>query len=188
MAFLDETGLKYFYQKLKDIFGTVKTVNNVAPDENGNVKIEIPDPVIASQSEAEAGTDNTKHMTPLRTKQAINANAVIKSGSRGALAGYESSTTKSGSSLTITTSSPDEIEMNTSGSVTITFSAGAAGTCTTKVISLTASGTTTLTISGAVWSNGEDAPTWGTAGKHLVLVAHFVGQRVILNVFDNDQQ
>lgn len=32
-----------------------------------------PEPVIASQAEAEAGTDNTKHMTPLRTKQAIEA-------------------------------------------------------------------------------------------------------------------
>lgn len=32
----------------------------------------VPQPVIATQAEAEAGTDNTKHMTPLRVKQAIN--------------------------------------------------------------------------------------------------------------------
>lgn len=31
----------------------------------------VPQPVIATQAEAEAGTDNTKHMTPLRVKQAI---------------------------------------------------------------------------------------------------------------------
>lgn len=71
MAFLDEAGLRYFFGKLKEVFGTVKTVNGNKPDSSGNVSITIPNPVIASQAEAEAGTDNTKHMTPLRVKQAI---------------------------------------------------------------------------------------------------------------------
>lgn len=73
MAFLDEAGLKHFYENLKKVFGTVKTVNNEKPDGSGNIKIDIPDPTIASQAEAEAGTDNTKYMTPLRTKQEITA-------------------------------------------------------------------------------------------------------------------
>lgn len=51
----------------------VKTVNGQASDSGGNVNIIIPDPVIATQAEAEAGTDNEKHMTPLRVKQAIDA-------------------------------------------------------------------------------------------------------------------
>lgn len=123
----------------------------------------------------------------LNVTSATDSSKILITGARGTLAGYEQSSTLSGSQ-TITTSSPDEIEMSTSGSITLTFTAGAAGTCTTKVISLTATGTTTLTISGAVWANAGEAPTWGTSGKHLVLVAHFVGQRVILNVFDNDQQ
>lgn len=57
-----------------DNMGNTITVNGVPPDENGNIDIEVPRPTIATQeeAEAEAGTDNTKVMTPLRTKQAIN--------------------------------------------------------------------------------------------------------------------
>lgn len=54
-------------------FAPVKSVNGVVADEAGNVAIEIPEPVIASEAEAKAGTNNTKHMTPLRVKQAIDA-------------------------------------------------------------------------------------------------------------------
>ena len=39
----------------------------------GSKTIEIPEPVIASEAEAKAGTNNTKHMTPLRVKQSIDA-------------------------------------------------------------------------------------------------------------------
>lgn len=50
----------------------VKSVNGIKPT-NGNVTIDIPKPVIASEAEAEAGTNNTKFMSPLRVKQAISA-------------------------------------------------------------------------------------------------------------------
>lgn len=49
----------------------VKSVNGIKPI-NGNVAIDIPEPVIASEAEAKAGTNNTKFMTPLRVKQAID--------------------------------------------------------------------------------------------------------------------
>ena len=55
----------------------VKSVNGIKPT-NGNVTIDIPKPVIASEAEAEAGTNNTKFMTPLRVKQAIEAQVPIK--------------------------------------------------------------------------------------------------------------
>lgn len=55
-----------------DNMGNTITVNGVPPDENGNITIEVPQPTIATEAEAEADTDNTKFMTPLRTKQAIN--------------------------------------------------------------------------------------------------------------------
>ena len=51
----------------------VKSVNGIKPT-NGNVTIDIPEPVIASEAEAEAGTNNTKFMTPLRVAQALAAN------------------------------------------------------------------------------------------------------------------
>lgn len=50
----------------------VKSVNGIKPT-NGNVTIDIPKPVIASEAEAEAGTNNTKFMSSLRVKQAISA-------------------------------------------------------------------------------------------------------------------
>ena len=56
-----------------DNMGNTITVNGVPPNENGNITIEVPQPTIATQAEAEAGTDNTKFMTPLRTKEAINS-------------------------------------------------------------------------------------------------------------------
>ena len=48
----------------------VKSVNGIKPNINGNVTIDIPEPVIASEAEAKAGTNNTKFMTPLRMAQA----------------------------------------------------------------------------------------------------------------------
>lgn len=54
--------------------GKVKTVNGEEPDETGNISIEVPQPTIATQAEAEAGTNNTKFMTPLRVAQALTAN------------------------------------------------------------------------------------------------------------------
>ena len=58
-----------------DNMGNTITVNGVPPDENGNIDIEVPQSTIATQEEAEVGTDNTKVMTPLRTKQVIAAQA-----------------------------------------------------------------------------------------------------------------
>lgn len=55
-----------------DNMGNTITVNGVPPDENGNIAIEVPQPTIATQAGAEAGTNNAKFMTPLRTKQAID--------------------------------------------------------------------------------------------------------------------
>lgn len=55
-----------------DNMGNTITVNGVPADENGNITIEVPQPTIATQAEAEAGINNTKFMTPLRTKQAID--------------------------------------------------------------------------------------------------------------------
>ena len=55
----------------------IKSVNNAVPDANGNITLSIPTPTIASEKEAKTGTDNTKFMTPLRTKQAIDALAAI---------------------------------------------------------------------------------------------------------------
>lgn len=115
-----------------------------------------------------------------------NNGKISLSGSRGTLAGSETATALSGNQ-TITKDSADTIVMNTTGSITLTFTPAGTTECAVKVIALTATGTTTVAYSGGVWANGGEAPTWGTTGKHLVLVANFIGGRVILNVFDNDE-
>ncbi len=49
-------------------------VDNIIDSEGGNTtSINGVTPALASQAEAQAGTDNTKLMTPLRAKEAINA-------------------------------------------------------------------------------------------------------------------
>ena len=61
-----------------DKLAPVKTVNDQEPDENGNVELEIDaTPEIATEEEAIAGTDDTKMMTPLKTKRAIEKLAAI---------------------------------------------------------------------------------------------------------------
>lgn len=52
---------------------TARTINGVPFDGTKDITIDIPEPVIASEAEAKAGTNNTKFMTPLRVKQAIDA-------------------------------------------------------------------------------------------------------------------
>lgn len=124
--------------------------------------------------------------TTAQAAQTIANAAVPKSGARGTLAGNETASAVSGNQ-TINASSADCIDIGTSGAVTLTFQAAAATVRAVKALSLTASAATTLTISGAVWANKGTAPTWGNAGAILVLLAHFVGGRVVLSVADNTQ-
>lgn len=66
--------------------GTI-TVTDGAGDSK---TIEIPQPEIATQIEAETGEDNTKFMTPLRTKQAIESNiTAVEKGGTGATTAAE---------------------------------------------------------------------------------------------------
>lgn len=113
-------------------------------------------------------------------------NNILKLGARGSLAGSETVSVLSGNQ-TITKDSADTIVMNTSGATTLTFTPAGTNDCAVKVISLTATGETTLNISGAVWANTGEAPTWGTAGKHLILIVYFISNKVILNIFNNDE-
>lgn len=88
-----------------DNMGNTITVNGVPPDENGNITIEVPQPTIAPEAEAVAGTNNAKFMTPLRVAQAIEALAPVKSvewygergdGSNGALVVTSATTLEQG--------------------------------------------------------------------------------------------
>lgn len=112
---------------------------------------------------------------------------IIKTGGRGTLAGFETPTALTGNQ-TIDKAAGDTIALSTSGAVTLTFTPAAATESCTKIIDLTAAEATTLAIAGAEWANGEEAPTWGTAGKHLTITAHFIGGRVDLYVLNNNEE
>lgn len=112
---------------------------------------------------------------------------VAKKGERGVLEGYETAFALSGSQ-TITIDSPDCINLATSGAVKLTFVPAMATTRAVKAISITADATSSLSIEGAVWQNRGEAPEWGTMGSILVLLAHFVGGRVVLSVADNTEE
>lgn len=115
-----------------------------------------------------------------------NEQKIDKAGPRGELGGSEISKELVGDQ-TITKDSSDSIVINTTGATTLTFTPAELTECAVKVISLTATNETTLTFNNATWANAGEAPTWGTTGKHLVIIAHFISGRVILSVSDNDE-
>lgn len=107
-------------------------------------------------------------------------------GSRGQIGGYETAASLSGTQ-TFTISSADTSVVHTNGAVTFTFTPGSETQVSVKVIEAIADGTTTLNYAGMVWCNNGSAPTWGTAGARLVLVAHWIGGQVVVNVSHNTE-
>lgn len=112
----------------------------------------------------------------------------LKTGNRGVLAGYAEADVieNSGSTTSITISSPDCLHIDTSGSVTLSFTPPTGVAMATKVISLSAISTTVLTVNGAWWASGS-APSWGTTGMDLVIVAFMSASGNFLSVFYNSE-
>lgn len=166
---------------------SVKELVSDAVDSNSSDTIASSKAVKATYDKASTAAETAESASSLASDAKTTANAAVpKTGSRGELAGSETAKALSGSQ-TITSDSPDCINLTTSGAVTLAFTAADATIRAVKAISLTASAATTLTISGAVWASKGSAPTWGNAGTILVLLAHFVGGRVVLSVADNTQ-
>lgn len=122
---------------------------------------------------------------------------LVKNGNRGRLSGYSILTEWNQDQLAldqgINYQSPEEIVVKTSGPCTIKIDGqtGLDGTVfSNKVLILKSTGKTTLSwsFSGNVfWSNGGEEPEWGSAeNKTLILTITYVGDRVILNTFHND--
>lgn len=107
-------------------------------------------------------------------------------GARGQIGGYETAASLTGSQ-TFTIDSADTSVVHTSGAVTFTFTPATETQVSVKVINVIADGTTTLSYSGMVWCNNGSAPTWGTTGARLVLVAHWIGGQVVVNVSHNTE-
>lgn len=149
----------YFVPKLNDIYSSLSSITKIS---NG-------------------GTGATT-----ATQALSNLGGISKEGNRGELLGYELASTAVGS-ITITIESNDVICISSSGITTLTFTAGTNTQAAVKLISITATEHTDLVIEGAVFANNASNPLWGDAGTTLILVANFIGGRVVLSVFDNSQ-
>ena len=132
-------------------------------------------------------TKNTSSIESANTSITnLQSQKINISGARGQIGGYETAASLSGTQ-TFTISSADTSVVHTSGNVTFTFTPGSENQVSVKVIEAIADGTTTLNYAGMVWCNNGSAPTWGTAGARLVLVAHWIGGQVVCNVSHNTE-
>lgn len=109
---------------------------------------------------------------------------VNKNGDRGELAGSEKAVTLTGSQV-IEINSPDAINIiGDGGSLNLTFEHGDEEDRAIKVICLMSNSDTIFSVEGADWATGTDNIGWGKAGSFMVVVASFIGGRVILTVAD----
>lgn len=117
------------------------------------------------------------------------AAGISPSGPRGNLAGYEQYSTVEPTKA-LDASSPDSLYYDLDKDATLAFRKASGTDTTTKVITLHAKKTVVVKMAGdAEWVSGE-APKWGSAGKTLVVVAHWVAGvgKVLLSVFYNDEE
>lgn len=120
-----------------------------------------------------AGKANSSHT---HTKSQITdfptiPDAILKTGNRGAIAGYEQ-WTKAGATTTLSVSSGDSLLMETAGAAaTINVQAGAIGLIATKLVWVSLSNKS-LTIKGITGWFGEDAPTLNKSNVVLLFFFH----------------
>ena len=132
-------------------------------------------------------TKNTSSIESANTSITnLQSQKINITGARGQIGGYETAASLSGTQ-TFTISSADTSVVHTNGNVTFTFTPGSENQVSVKVIEAIADGTTTLNYAGMVWCNNGSAPTWGTTGARLVLVAHWIGGQVVVNVSHNTE-
>ena len=110
---------------------------------------------------------------------------VNKVGERGELAGSEKAVCWTGSQ-TIEISSPDAINITSEdgGTLNLEFTHGEVEDRAIKVICMIANSDTRLNITGANWTTGTGNISWGRAGSFMVVVASFIGGRVLLSIAD----
>jgi hypothetical protein len=116
---------------------------------------------IASQSEAEAGTDNTKTMTPLRTSQAISALGLTSSG--GGVANFDSGLTAAGAEITSLSAESLYVTEDTTLTGNITFALP--GSATGDILFRNASGKIErlgIGTSGQYLKVDSGYPSWAT--------------------------
>ena len=183
----------------KDGGGNVITTHYATKDEFGDLNTTVNTKLNQAQADLLYAklTDlqSTNQNVSTNTSSIESANTSITnlqnqkiniSGARGQIGGYETAASLTGTQ-TFTISSADTSVVHTTGNVTFTFTPGTETEVSVKVIEAIADETTTLNYAGMVWCNNGSAPTWGTAGARLVLVAHWIGGQVVCNVSHNTE-
>lgn len=112
---------------------------------------------------------------------------ILKAGERGNLAGYETAESSSETALTISAESSDSTVWLLSSAGTLTFTPAGTDYCAVKVVYISAQAAASITVDGATWVNNGSAPSWGTSGEDLILLAHFIYGKVYLAVYHNSE-
>lgn len=141
------------------------TAPNIVYSVNGSAgAVTLSIPVVTDTYSA----TSTNGMSGKAVASAVSSK-ISASGSRGSIAGYE--TTGSATSISATSSDSNETSSN------VTVSNGTSGTSWTKIVRLTSASSTVTLGSNWVWANGE-APTIAAGG---VLVLCWCGSGGIAN-------
>jgi hypothetical protein len=137
-----------------------------------NTRWELLNPVdsIASQAEAEAGVDNTKIMTPLRTKQSVAANSTILSTAQNTTSGTFIDFTSIPSTAKVVT--VNFLNVSTSGTSNLLIQLGDSGGIeTTSYVSTAQSGSSSNTsTAGFTVTQGNTAPNAASGSITISLV------------------
>ena len=113
-------------------------------------------------------------------KTSALANYLPKNGSRGAVAGYQTISVSSATSLTVTKATADDTCISTSSAVTVTVPNGDSGTAWSKSVAVSSGGLSVSLGDAWSWANGEE-PELGAKGIVVLYwagvfgVADFVG-------------
>ena len=89
-------------------------------------------------------------------KTSALANYLPKSGSRGAVAGYQTVSVSSATSISVTKATADDTCISTSSAVTVTVANGDAGTAWSKNVAVSSGGLSVSLGDAWSWANGEE--------------------------------
>ena len=89
-------------------------------------------------------------------KTSALANYLPKSGSRGAVAGYQTVSVSSATSVSVTKATADDTCVSTSSAVTVTVANGDAGTAWSKNVAVSSGGLSVSLGDAWSWANGEE--------------------------------
>lgn len=190
-TFLTKTDASITYLGKTDKAESAKVADSANSVDGTNVTGTVANATSASQ-DALGRVINDTYLT--KDEGVDTSNLIPKSGDAGAISCYEMADVRNPSSdnltqsLTLTATSPSVTVFSSSSilgvyEVTVNCTAAAESVNVIKVMAFkNAAWKMVVSISGASWANGGDAPAFGSkANSTLIVAAHFIGGAVYLH-------